>query len=244
MDFAKSFLKRLKRLISQRRTILSLATLLSAYFFLKSYRSRIATVKLSYFLLALSENRISEVIISGSRLKFLTNSTWHLTDTSLLTKDRLFKLLKDKENLVFSSMSPPEINDNIFTQLVVFGASLFAGYLLVNYMDLGGAKGMGPKDYKSSLVSHTKFSDVYGLVFAKKELQEIIDFLKDPEKYENIGARLRRGVLIYGPPGTGKTLLAKVINFFKFFIKFINFFKFFIKFINFFKFFIKFLHYF
>ena len=145
MDFAKSFLKRLKRLISQRRTILSLATLLSAYFFLKSYRSRIGSVKLSYFLLALSENKISEVIISGTRLKFLANSAWHLTDTSLLTKDRLFKLLKDKENLVFSSMSPPELNDNIFSQLVVFGASLFAGYLLVNYTDIGAQKGMGLK---------------------------------------------------------------------------------------------------
>ena len=214
MDFIKSFIKRVKRLLSQRRTLLSLASLLTAYFLLKSYRSKTAAVKLSYFLLALSENKISEVVVSGSTLRFLSNASWYMTDTSLLTKDRLFKLLKGKENLVFSSYSPTDLNDNIFNQILVFGTSLFIGYLLMGYMNIGDSRGMAAKDYKNSLESHTKFSDVYGLNFAKKELQEIIDFLKDPAKYENIGARLRRGVLIYGPPGTGKTLLAKVnLNF-------------------------------
>ena len=213
MDFIKSLVKRLKRLISQRRTILGLASLLSVYFLLKSWGTRIAAVRLSYFLLALSENRISEVVVSGNAVKFLTNSTWYKTDASLLTKDRLFKLLKDKENLVYSSMAPADLNDNFLNQAIVFGASLFAGYILMNYMGIG-EKGLGAKDYKNSLSSHTKFADVYGLDFAKKELQEIIDFLKDPLKYENIGARLRRGVLIYGPPGTGKTLLAKVFLYF------------------------------
>jgi ATP-dependent Zn protease len=169
-----------------------------------------AAVKLSYFLLALSENKISEVIVSGNNLKFLSNATWYKTDASLLAKDRLYKLLKDKDNLVYSSMAPTDLNDNFLNQMLVFGASLFVGYLLMGYMDIGGNKSLGAKDYKSSLTSSTKFADVYGLNFAKKELQEIIDFLKDPAKYENIGARLRRGVLIYGPPGTGKTLLAKV----------------------------------
>lgn len=47
-----------------------------------------------------------------------------------------------------------------------------------------------------------KFDDVYGMKDAKKQLQEIIDFLKDPTRYQAIGARLRKGVIIYGPPGT------------------------------------------
>lgn len=205
-------IKRIKRLLSQRRTILSLGALLSIYVFFKNWKSTISAVKLSYFLLALSENNVSEVVVSGNTLNFLANSIWYKTDTSLLTKDRLFKLLREKEGLVYSSRAPSDLNDSLLSQLVVFGSSLVLGFLIVNYFDIGGAKGFGPKDYKSSLMSSTKFSDVYGLNYAKKELQEIIDFLRDPLKYENIGARLRRGVLIYGPPGTGKTLLAKVIN--------------------------------
>ena len=53
------------------------------------------------------------------------------------------------------------------------------------------------------------FKDVAGLKQAKVEISEFVDFLKNPEKYENIGAKIPKGCLIYGPPGTGKTLLAK-----------------------------------
>lgn len=214
MDFYKALIRRIKRILSQRRTILSLAGLLAGYVLLKKWNTQTAAVKLSYFLLALSENKVSEVVVSGNTLNFLSNSTWYKTDTSLLTKDRLFKLLREKESLTFSSKLPADLNDSMLNQIMVFGSSLLLGFLFVNYLDIGGSKGLAPKDYNSSLKSNIKFSDVYGLNFAKKELQEIIDFLRDPEKYENIGARLRRGVLIYGPPGTGKTLLAKVKNWF------------------------------
>lgn len=57
-----------------------------------------------------------------------------------------------------------------------------------------------------------KFSDIAGLDYAKHQLQEIIDYLRDPTKYLKVGARLRKGVLIYGPPGTGKTMLAKAVS--------------------------------
>lgn len=58
---------------------------------------------------------------------------------------------------------------------------------------------------------HVKFDDVKGMPEAKKELVEIVDFLKDPEKYTKLGARLPKGVLLVGPPGCGKTLLAKAV---------------------------------
>ena len=53
------------------------------------------------------------------------------------------------------------------------------------------------------------FKDVAGLVEEKEDLEEIVDFLKDPGKYTSVGARIPKGVILVGPPGTGKTLLAK-----------------------------------
>ena len=55
----------------------------------------------------------------------------------------------------------------------------------------------------------TQFQDIYGNLEAKQKLMEIIDFMHNPQKYEAVGARMRRGVLLYGPPGTGKTMIAK-----------------------------------
>src|SRR5213080_1376558 len=66
------------------------------------------------------------------------------------------------------------------------------------------AKTISPK-------STVSWDDVAGLDEAKEELAEVIDFLRDPEKFGRLGARVPKGLLLYGPPGTGKTLLAKAI---------------------------------
>ncbi len=65
------------------------------------------------------------------------------------------------------------------------------------------------KVYGTDTKIHIKFKDVAGQDSAKKEIQEFVDFLKKPEKYKSIGAKIPKGALLYGPPGTGKTLLAK-----------------------------------
>ena len=83
-------------------------------------------------------------------------------------------------------------------------------------MNLGGGFGLGQgglgrsnaKEVKGEEVD-TTFKDVAGQDEAKESLQEIVSFLKNPDKYTEIGARCPRGALLVGPPGTGKTLLAK-----------------------------------
>ncbi len=93
--------------------------------------------------------------------------------------------------------------------------------LLVFWFFLMGRMGAGPRDAirfgKSSvkILKESKpkvtFDDVAGCEEAKEELREVIDFLKNPEKYKRIGARIPKGVLLVGPPGTGKTLLARAV---------------------------------
>merc|ERR1719230_1696085 len=76
-----------------------------------------------------------------------------------------------------------------------------------NIFNIGKAKTANAGDLKSK----TKFSDVAGLEQPKKEVVEFVDFLKDPSKYEQLGAKIPKGGLLVGPPGTGKTLLAKAV---------------------------------
>ena len=82
----------------------------------------------------------------------------------------------------------------------------------------GGGGGKGPMSFgksKARLMSEdqikTTFADVAGVDEAKEDVKEMVDFLRDPSKFQRLGGRIPRGVLMVGPPGTGKTLLAKAI---------------------------------
>ena len=110
--------------------------------------------------------------------------------------------------------------ENLFlTMGVPFMLSLAVVFLLVTLMNRqAGAGGGRMMDFGKSRAkmsaqgdTRTTFADVAGLQEEKEDLQEIVDFLKDPSKYMTVGARIPKGVLLEGPPGTGKTLMAKAI---------------------------------
>lgn len=124
---------------------------------------------------------------------------------------------KTNSDYTFNSEVPSEswINVLITTLLPML---LLIGAMWWVMRSMGGSQGlfgMGGGADKSrvpdSEIPKTKFSDVAGEEAAVQEVEEIKDFLKDPEKYRRLGARIPRGVLLYGPPGTGKTLLARAI---------------------------------
>jgi cell division protease FtsH len=98
--------------------------------------------------------------------------------------------------------------------LIIIGLWMF----IFNRMRPGGPGGMNPFDFgKSSAQAYKKdissvtFDDIAGLEEVKVEVREVVDFLKNPEKYTKLGAKIPKGVLLVGPPGTGKTLLARAV---------------------------------
>ena len=100
--------------------------------------------------------------------------------------------------------------------IVFLGAGVVLIYILIKNMQQSGGKIMDFGQSKARLLfgkkSGVTFEDVAGIEDVKEELTEIVDFLKNPKKYANIGARIPKGVLLAGAPGTGKTLLAKAVS--------------------------------
>lgn len=108
---------------------------------------------------------------------------------------------------------------SLLMNLIVLFAIIFFVYFLIFRKMGGGANGMGSifgagqsraKAVEEGKVK-TRFADVAGVDEAKEELVEVVDFLKEPKKYTDIGGKIPKGVLLVGPPGTGKTLLARAV---------------------------------
>jgi cell division protease FtsH len=136
--------------------------------------------------------------------------------TYVVESQDFVKLLRDKN--VKISVRPVDQNPWYMSVLISwFPMILFIGVWIffMRQMQGGGAKALSFGKARARLISekHNKvtFADVAGVDEAKEELREIIEFLKDPQKFQKLGGKIPKGVLLVGPPGTGKTLLAKAI---------------------------------
>jgi cell division protease FtsH len=164
------------------------------------------------------KGNIEKVTISGNRIRGTSRAgdareftSYSPDDPSLI--DRLRK--KDVKISVkaMEDDSPTLLNILVswFPMLLLIGVWVF----FMRQMQSGGGRAMGFGKSKAKLLTERQgrvtFDDVAGVDEAKVDLQEIVEFLRDPQKYQRLGGRIPRGCLLVGPPGTGKTLIARAV---------------------------------
>ena len=168
----------------------------------------------SDFLKRVESGEVKEVLIRG---KSVTGKLGDGSSFRTFTADYpdLVKLLRDKG--VKIAVEPEDSNPWYAYVLQWVPMLLFIGVWIffMRQMQGGGAKALSFGKARARLISEKQnkvtFQDVAGVEEAKEELREIIEFLKDPPKFQKLGGKIPKGVLLVGPPGTGKTLLAKAI---------------------------------
>lgn len=209
--------------------IMIVMVLINSFFSGFLYHARQQEVSYNEFQSALKEKKIDEVQVENETITYTLKNdenkrqyyTGNMQDPSLTSQ-----LIEAKAR--FNRIYPQEINP-LFSALLTFLLPLLLLWGLGNFMfkriqkkmgndgmTFGTGGGLGSFGKANAQVyvepqSGKRFSDVAGQDEAKEALLEMVDFLKNPKKYEKIGAQMPKGALLVGPPGTGKTLLAKAV---------------------------------
>ncbi|MEA5464829.1 ATP-dependent zinc metalloprotease FtsH [Leptothoe sp. PORK10 BA2] len=214
------------------RLLNNIVLILAGVFLLISFilpvfsRPQVHAVPYSLFIHQVQEGDVARVQVGQNQIRFQLKSDEEMGGAQggqLFSTTPIFDLslpnLLEEKGVEFAATPPPK-NAWVSNALGwIIPPLIFVGIfqLFVRRGGGGGAQGMlsigksKAKVYVEGEAAKTTFADVAGVDEAKAELVEVVDFLKTPERYTQIGARIPKGVLLVGPPGTGKTLLAKAV---------------------------------
>ena len=202
--------------------LIALLLLSNIFLFPAMMEARVESVNYSTFLQMLEDKQLATVQLEDQQIYFVDNEK-NAYKTNAIAQDGDLVNRLEEAGVEFGTVyQAPTIWDTLLGLLLSF-LPLIVAFWFLNRMlskrmkDMGGANAMlfggksGAKQYVVDDKAGIKFSDVAGEDEAKESLQEIVDFLHNPGKYEDIGAKMPKGVLLVGPPGTGKTLLARAV---------------------------------
>jgi cell division protease FtsH len=173
------------------------------------------TLAFSDFLNQVEQGRVKKVTVSGTEIKGEFSDGTRLRSVAPTFYTDHIKIMREKGVVMDFREASASNWVSILINAVPFVLLLAFWIFMMRQMQSGGNKalsfGKSRARLHSSQQKKVTFKDVAGVEEAKEELQEIIEFLREPQKFQKLGGRIPKGVLLIGPPGTGKTLLARAI---------------------------------
>ena len=204
--------------------ILAIVILSNVFLFPAVMQASVKSVNYSTFLQMLESKELATVQIEDQQIYFVDKNDNSYKTNAIAQDNNLVTRLEDAGVEFGTVYQSPTIWDSLLNLLISFLPMIILLWLVNRWaskkmQEMGGAGGnamlfggkSGAKQYVVDDETGIKFNDVAGEDEAKESLQEIVDFLNNPKKYEEIGAKMPKGVLLVGPPGTGKTLLARAV---------------------------------
>ena len=204
--------------------ILAIVILSNVFLFPAVMQASVKSVNYSTFLQMLESKELATVQIEDQQIYFVDKNDNSYKTNAIAQDNNLVTRLEDAGVEFGTVYQSPTIWDSLLNLLISFLPMIILFWLVNRWaskkmQEMGGAGGnamlfggkAGAKQYVVDDETGIKFNDVAGEDEAKESLQEIVDFLHNPKKYEEIGAKMPKGVLLVGPPGTGKTLLARAV---------------------------------
>ena len=204
--------------------ILAIVILSNVFLFPALMQASVKSVNYSTFLQMLENKQLSTVQIEDQQIYFVDKNDNSYKTNAIAQDNNLVTRLEDAGVEFGTVYQSPTIWDSLLNLLISFLPMIILFWFVNRWaskkmQEMGGPGGnamlfggkSGAKQYVVDDETGIKFNDVAGEDEAKESLQEIVDFLHSPKKYEEIGAKMPKGVLLVGPPGTGKTLLARAV---------------------------------
>ena len=204
--------------------ILAIVILSNVFLFPALMQASVKSVNYSTFLQMLESKELTTVQIEDQQIYFVDKNDNSYKTNAIAQDNNLVTRLEDAGVEFGTVYQSPTIWDSLLNLLISFLPMIILFWFVNRWaskkmQEMGGAGGnamlfggkSGAKQYVVDDETGIKFNDVAGEDEAKESLQEIVDFLNNPKKYEEIGAKMPKGVLLVGPPGTGKTLLARAV---------------------------------